>query len=113
MVNRAAATAYLALTSVFTLIRLIHMSDSDKNVEILTLRHQLARRGGQANTRVRDLHSGEDINVTTAEDTAFWEFAAVEILRHAGIRIEELLELTHLSIRQYQRPNGARSSPYW
>jgi transposase len=33
---------YLALTSVFTLIRLLPMSDSDKNVEILTLRHQLA-----------------------------------------------------------------------
>lgn len=65
-----------------------------------------ARRGGQANTRVHDLGNGEDINVTTAEDLAFWEFAAVEILRHAGIRIEELLELTHLSIRQYQRPNG-------
>jgi hypothetical protein len=65
-----------------------------------------ARRGGQANTRVRDLGSGEDINVTTAEDLAFWEFAAVEVLRHSGIRIEELLELTHLSIRQYQRPNG-------
>ena len=33
---------YLALTSVFTLIRLIPMTDSDKNVEILTLRHRLA-----------------------------------------------------------------------
>ncbi len=33
---------YLALTSVFTFIRLLPMSDSDKNVEILTLRHQLA-----------------------------------------------------------------------
>ena len=32
---------YLALTSVCTLIRLIPMSDSDKDVEILTLRHQL------------------------------------------------------------------------
>ena len=30
----------------------------------------------------------------------------MEVLRHSGIRIEELLELTHLSIRQYQRPNG-------
>jgi site-specific recombinase XerC len=64
------------------------------------------RRGGQANTRVRDLDSGEHINVTAAEDSAFWEFAVVEVLRHAGVRIEELLELTHLSIRQYQRPNG-------
>jgi putative transposase len=33
---------YLALTTVFTLVRLVPMSDSDKNVEILTLRHQLA-----------------------------------------------------------------------
>jgi hypothetical protein len=32
----------LALTGVFTLIRLLPMSDSDKNVEILALRHQLA-----------------------------------------------------------------------
>jgi putative transposase len=32
---------YLALTTVFTLIRLLPMSDSDKNVEIPTLRHQL------------------------------------------------------------------------
>ena len=33
---------YLALTSVFTLIRLLPMNDVDKNIEILTLRHQLA-----------------------------------------------------------------------
>ena len=49
---------------------------------------------------------GEVINVTIAEELAFWEWAAVEVLRHSGIRIEELLELTHLSVRQYQRPNG-------
>jgi putative transposase len=33
---------YLALTSVFTLIRLLPMNDVDKDVEILALRHQLA-----------------------------------------------------------------------
>jgi putative transposase len=33
---------YLALTSVFTLIRLLPMSDTDKDIEILMLRHQLA-----------------------------------------------------------------------
>jgi putative transposase len=33
---------YLALTSVVTLIRLLPMSDSDKNIEILALRHQRA-----------------------------------------------------------------------
>jgi transposase len=33
---------YLALTSMFTLIRLLPMSDRDKEAEILALRHQLA-----------------------------------------------------------------------
>jgi hypothetical protein len=33
---------YLALTSVVAFIRLLPMSDVDKNVEILALRHQLA-----------------------------------------------------------------------
>jgi putative transposase len=33
---------YLALTSVFAAIRLLPMSDTDKDIEILTLRHQLA-----------------------------------------------------------------------
>src|SRR5437879_738532 len=32
---------YLALSSVFTLMRLLPMSDTDKDIEILTLRHQL------------------------------------------------------------------------
>jgi integrase len=64
------------------------------------------RLGGQANIRVRDLNTGADLNITTTEELAFWEWAAVEVLRHIGIRLEELLELTHLSIRQYQRPNG-------
>jgi len=28
------------------------------------------------------------------------------VLRHSGIRIEEMLELTHLSIRQFRKPDG-------
>ncbi|WP_326710028.1 hypothetical protein OG758_12345 [Streptomyces sp. NBC_01474] len=32
---------YLALTSVFTLVRLLPMGDRDKDAEILALRHQL------------------------------------------------------------------------
>ena len=33
---------YLALTNVFIVLRLLPMSDTDKDIEILTLRHQLA-----------------------------------------------------------------------
>ncbi|MBV9013413.1 MAG: site-specific integrase [Pseudonocardiales bacterium] len=64
------------------------------------------RLGGTADVRVLDQSGGKPINVTSAEDAAFFEWAIVEALRHTGIRIEEALELTHLSIRQYQRPNG-------
>lgn len=32
----------------------------------------------------------------SVEDEAFWTLAMVETLRHSGVRIEELLELTHL-----------------
>ena len=56
--------------------------------------------------RVIDQITGRMFNVALEEDRAFWEWAIVETLRHSGIRIEELSELTHLSIRQYQRPNG-------
>jgi hypothetical protein len=34
--------SYLTLSSVFTLARLLPMSDTDKDIEILTLCHQLA-----------------------------------------------------------------------
>jgi site-specific recombinase XerD len=61
---------------------------------------------GHFSVRVQAEASGEVINLLRAEDTAFWEWAVVQTLRHTGIRIEELLELTQLSIRQYRRPNG-------
>ncbi|MFC8670790.1 tyrosine-type recombinase/integrase [Streptomyces sp. NPDC057199] len=64
-----------------------------------------ARILAEPTVRITD-DTGELIHVTMAEESAFWEWAAVEILRHSGIRVEELVELTHLSIRQYQRPNG-------
>ena len=49
---------------------------------------------------------GPWIDVTAAEDAAFWTWAVVEVLRRTGVRIEEMLELTHLSLRQYQAPTG-------
>lgn len=42
---------YLALTSVFTVLRLLPMSDTDKDIEILTLRHQLAVLNGRPANR--------------------------------------------------------------
>ncbi|NMO56056.1 tyrosine-type recombinase/integrase [Actinoplanes sp. TBRC 11911] len=47
---------------------------------------------------VEDLTTAELINLTVAEDEAFWAWAVIETLRHTGIRIEEMLELTQLAI---------------
>jgi integrase len=68
-------------------------------------RHYLAT-NGHPRIRIRDAETGHTINLAREEDSAFWEWATVEVLRHTGIRVEELLELTQLSIRQYHRPNG-------
>jgi hypothetical protein len=50
--------------------------------------------------------AGPRFDAAVEEDQAFWVWAAVEVLRRTGIRIEEMLELTHLSLRQYQAPTG-------
>ena len=51
---------------------------------------------------VQRLDTGETHDATQAEDDAFWCWAVVETLRHTGIRLEELLELTQLAVVQYQ-----------
>uniref|UniRef100_UPI003F49A141 tyrosine-type recombinase/integrase n=1 Tax=Amycolatopsis sp. CA-096443 TaxID=3239919 RepID=UPI003F49A141 len=68
--------------------------------------HRRRRSGGQSPARVLDEATGELIHIETDEEAAFWDWACVETLRHSGVRIEELCELTHLSIRQYRRSNG-------
>lgn len=44
------------------------------------------------------LETGERSSVGRVEEDAFWLWAIVETLRHTGVRIEELLELTHLAL---------------
>jgi integrase len=45
------------------------------------------------------------------EEDAFWAWATVEILRHTGMRIEELLELTHHSFVPYRLPSTGEVVP--
>lgn len=62
--------------------------------------HHLAT-DGEPPVRLRDDATGDVINLGVTEPAAFWEWAIVETLRLSGIRIEELLEMTQLSIRRY------------
>ncbi|MFC9982871.1 hypothetical protein [Gordonia sp. NPDC127522] len=66
----------------------------------------LIAQGATPRVRVHDHQADKGIDVTRQEDAAFWGWAIVETLRHSGLRIEELTELSQLSVRQYRRPNG-------
>ena len=54
--------------------------------------------------------TGKRRNLTEEEEHAFWAWAVIELLRHSGIRIEELTELSHHSLVRYQLP-GAELIP--
>lgn len=49
---------------------------------------------------------GRVFDAVKEEDFAFWAWAAIDVLRLSGLRIEEAMELTHLSIRRYTQPGG-------
>ena len=48
--------------------------------------------------------TGKRRNLTGEEDHAFWAWATIEVLRATGIRVEELVELSHHSLVQYRLP---------
>jgi integrase len=59
----------------------------------------------------RDLVNGELIDVGHREHEAFWAWAVIEVLRHTGCRIEELLETTHLGLVSYKLPDTGEVVP--
>ncbi|MFF6978335.1 hypothetical protein ACFZAV_11460 [Streptomyces sp. NPDC008343] len=53
--------------------------------------------------------AGRRRRLGTEEKRAFWAWATIEILRHTGIRIEELGEIGHHSIISYKLPTSGES----
>ena len=62
-------------------------------------------------TWAEDPATGKRRNLTREEDHAFWRWAAIEVLRHTGIRVEELTELSHHSLVQYRLPSTGELIP--
>ncbi|MGI8693330.1 MAG: hypothetical protein ACR2JK_10600 [Geodermatophilaceae bacterium] len=60
---------------------------------------------------VHDPASGKRRDLTREEERAFWAWAIVEVLRATGIRVEELVELTHHSLVQYRLPTTGELVP--
>lgn len=67
------------------------------------------RSDGRPRTAI-DAH-GQRRDFGTEEKSAFWGWATIEILRHTGIRIEELRELGHHSIISYRLPSTGDTVP--
>ena len=76
-----------------------------------TLRRLPTTRANVANLWAQDPDGGPRRNLTREERRAFWAWATVEVLRHTGIRVEELTELTYPSLVTYQLPSTGEQVP--
>jgi integrase len=74
-------------------------------------RSVVGRTASPANVWTEPTDGGQRRNLALEEYRAFWTWACVEVLRHTGIRIEELCELTHSSLVQYTLPTTGELVP--
>ena len=72
---------------------------------------QRCRQGESGRVYAIGLAAGRRRDLTHEESAAFWSWATVEVLRHTGIRIEEMLELTHHSFVAYTLPTTGEVVP--
>lgn len=77
----------------------------------LTLRRRVMKTETSGRIWAEDPATGKARDLTFEEHRGFWCWAMVEVLRHTGLRIEELTELSHHSLIQYQLPATAELIP--
>jgi hypothetical protein len=69
-----------------------------------TLRRAVMKTRTSGRIWAQDPAGGKRRDLTFEEHRGFWTWAMIEVLRHTGIRIEELTELSHHSLIQYRLP---------
>ena len=94
----------------------LHAGQQAAPGEAFTAASQTLRRAKTAHASVgkvwaHDPDSGKRRDLTLEEHRAFWTWAAVEVLRHTGVRIEELTELSHHSFIHYTLPTTGELIP--
>jgi Phage integrase family len=67
--------------------------------------------GMAGNVWAEDPSTGKQRLLNREEEHAFWAWAAIEVLRLTGIRVEELIELSHYSLVQYRLPKSGELVP--
>ena len=73
--------------------------------------HRLARLGAWSGKLMVIDSTGRRRDLRHEEEYAFWAWAAVNVLRLTGVRIEELMEITHHSLIQYRLPTTGEIVP--
>jgi hypothetical protein len=73
--------------------------------------HQLTRLGAWSGKLLVTESTGRRRDLRREEEYAFWAWAAVNVLRLTGARIEELMEITHHSLIQYRLPTTSEIVP--
>ena len=76
-----------------------------------TLQRPLLASGSDSRIWGADPDTGKRRDLKGEERRAFWTWAAVELLRLTGIRLEELTELSHHSLIQYRLPTTRELVP--
>ncbi len=87
----------------------LHAAQAVAAGDTFTVAGQTMRRSGTTHATVgktwaEDPGTGKRRDLSLEEHQAFWTLAAVNVLRHTGIRIEELGELSHHSLIHYKLP---------
>ncbi len=77
----------------------------------VTLRRSVLKTETTGRLWAEDPDTGRRRDLSFEEHRGFWTWAVVEVLRHTGIRIEELTELSHHSLIQYRLPTTAELIP--
>jgi hypothetical protein len=76
-----------------------------------TLRRSVMRTDTTGRVWAEPPDGGKRRDVSFEEHRGFWTWAMVEVLRHSGVRIEELTELSHHSLIQYRLPDTEQLIP--
>jgi Phage integrase family len=77
----------------------------------VTLRRSVMKTETTGRLWAEDPDTGVRRDLSFEEHRGFWTWAVVEVLRHTGIRIEELTELSHHSLIQYRLPSTGELIP--
>ena len=102
---RLIATAQAELEHTGRLLAAMQNTEPEAEITVDGRRYHRTKTSWKINAVALD-EGPRRFDVAQRDCDAFWTWATIEVLRRTGVRVEELLELTHVGLRQYQAPTG-------